>query len=141
MFGGLEGVVRVGVDLEGGFVGDGYSSSDSVCAIPAGDLVPSGMAMAMSGAEESFHQVSVRKATSGVEVLSKSQSSMACLRAERVLRSMQWRWLVLVFGGLVVLLQVNLQLWQEKGPWVFLGEDWKHAAERAGLRVLRSLAV
>ncbi|KAJ1088927.1 hypothetical protein NDU88_002081 [Pleurodeles waltl] len=57
------------------------------------------MAMAMSGAEESFHQVLVRKATSGEVESSRSQTSMACLRAERVLRSMQWRWLVLILGG------------------------------------------
>ncbi|KAJ1098494.1 hypothetical protein NDU88_003605 [Pleurodeles waltl] len=39
VFSCLEGVVRVGVDLEGGFVEDGYSSSDSVGAISSGDLV------------------------------------------------------------------------------------------------------
>ncbi|KAJ1138112.1 hypothetical protein NDU88_004503 [Pleurodeles waltl] len=39
VFGGLEGVVRVGVDFEGGFVGDGYSPSDSVGEIPSDDLV------------------------------------------------------------------------------------------------------
>ncbi|KAJ1171077.1 hypothetical protein NDU88_002948, partial [Pleurodeles waltl] len=75
----------------------------------------------------SFHQVSVRKATSGVVESSRSQSSMACLHAERVLRSMQWRWLVSVFVGFVVLSQVNLQVRHAKGPWVFLGEDWEHA--------------
>ncbi|KAJ1101383.1 hypothetical protein NDU88_006451 [Pleurodeles waltl] len=39
VFGCLESVVRVGVDLEGGFVGDGYSSADSVGSISSGDLV------------------------------------------------------------------------------------------------------
>ncbi|KAJ1168791.1 hypothetical protein NDU88_000705 [Pleurodeles waltl] len=94
------------------------------------------MAIAMSGAEESFHQVSVRKATSGAVESSRSQSSMACLRAERVLRSMQWRWLVSVFVGFVVLSQVNLQVRHAKGPWVVLGEGWEHAVMRPGLRAL-----
>ncbi|KAJ1147124.1 hypothetical protein NDU88_000011 [Pleurodeles waltl] len=39
VFGCLEGVFRVGVDLEGGFVDDGYPSTDSVGVISSGDLV------------------------------------------------------------------------------------------------------
>ncbi|KAJ1217490.1 hypothetical protein NDU88_005084 [Pleurodeles waltl] len=39
VFGGLEGVVQVGVDFKGGLVDDGYTSPDSVDAIPKGDLV------------------------------------------------------------------------------------------------------
>ncbi|KAJ1123272.1 hypothetical protein NDU88_001745 [Pleurodeles waltl] len=102
-------------------------------------LYPFGMAMAMSGAEESFHQVSVRKATSGEVESSRSQTLMACLRAERVLRSMQQRWLVLILGGMWALLQVKLQLWQEKGPCVLFGEAWKQVVSRLVLSTWRVL--
>ncbi|KAJ1173105.1 hypothetical protein NDU88_004946 [Pleurodeles waltl] len=94
----------------------------------------------MSGAEESFHQVKVRKATSGAVVSSKSQSSMACFRAERVLRRMQCRWFVLVVAGFVVLLQEKLQVQQEKGPLVCFGVARKHSVEGPGLRARSSRA-
>ncbi|KAJ1127561.1 hypothetical protein NDU88_005960 [Pleurodeles waltl] len=87
------------------------------------------MAMAMSGAEEAFIQVSVRKATSGDVVSSRFQSSTACLWMERVLSRMHFRWLLLVLGlaGAVrVRMQENLHDWQAKGPWVRLGSAQQH---------------
>ncbi|KAJ1138714.1 hypothetical protein NDU88_005095 [Pleurodeles waltl] len=39
VFGCCESVVRVGVNLEGRLVGDGYSSADSVGSISSGDLI------------------------------------------------------------------------------------------------------
>ncbi|KAJ1127538.1 hypothetical protein NDU88_005937 [Pleurodeles waltl] len=65
---------------------------------------------------------------------------MAYFRAERVLRSMQWRWFVLVVAGFLVLLQMKLQARQEKGPLVFFGVAWKQVVEEPGLRAMSSLA-
>ncbi|KAJ1105281.1 hypothetical protein NDU88_002689 [Pleurodeles waltl] len=104
-------------------------------------LYPFGMAMVMSGAEESFQQVSVRKATSGEVESSRSQTSMACLRDERVLRSMQWRWLVFILGGMRALLQVKLQLWHKKGLCMLFGEAWKHVVSRLVLSARRVSAL
>ncbi|KAJ1108031.1 hypothetical protein NDU88_005415 [Pleurodeles waltl] len=140
-FGGAEGVVQGGFDFEGGFVDDGYASSSFVGAVSARDLYPFEMAMAMSGAEESFHKVSVRKAASGEVESSRSQTSMACLRAERVLRSMQRRWLVLILGGMWALLQVKPQLWQEKGPCALFGKAWRQVVSRLVLSARRVSAL
>ncbi|KAJ1219047.1 hypothetical protein NDU88_006618 [Pleurodeles waltl] len=69
----------------------------------------------MSGAEVAFSQVSVRKATSGAVESRRAQISMACLRAERVLRRMQQRWLGSLACGVEGWMLVNLQFRQKTG--------------------------
>ncbi|KAJ1134401.1 hypothetical protein NDU88_000853 [Pleurodeles waltl] len=96
----------------------------------------------MSGSEEGFIQVSVRKATFGDDEVRRSQSLTVCLSTEWVLRRMQLRWLFVVLAWcLVDWGQAKLQDRQEKGPWECFEMAWTQAVERPGLRALSTLAL
>ncbi|KAJ1170070.1 hypothetical protein NDU88_001951 [Pleurodeles waltl] len=96
----------------------------------------------MLGAEDGFIQASARKAISGEDESRRSQSSMACLWTEWVLRRMHLRWLrSALAGGAAARGLVKLLLRQEKGPWMSFCEAWKQVADRPVLSVVESVGV
>ena len=98
-------------------------------------MYPSGTAVTMSGAEAGLRQVSMTKMTSGASMSMRSQSSVACLLSERVLRSGQASWgcgdcvacgLRTEGGeGVCELRHVKWQWVYVKGPTVECGVAWQ----------------
>ena len=135
------GVVCGGRAAEGVLVDDGNATSMLVGLVSVRYLVSVGVAVAMSGADAGFSQVSVMNTASGLWFVMVSQISVACLSSEQALIRMQWsslESLVFVFLGgvwtvgsveileslVALVFQVKRQLQKEKGFLVFWGEVW-----------------